>query len=138
MAKAQAFELREGGEEMSGEPVVRRRPPLELRPDRASEVIDRVVAAPEDPVVRGEAVVVELVARVADALTPPPSHGRELRGTEWFCHEDVVIDRDHLPAQAAQKWPERVRTKCHSLRRGRPVWGADPDSRPSRRDRGDG
>ena len=41
-----------------------------------AEVVDRVVAAPQDPVVRGQPVVVELVGHVVEALSPAPADGR--------------------------------------------------------------
>ena len=47
-----------------------------LAGDPPAEVVDRVVAAPEDPVVRGEPVVVELVAGVVDALPVAASRSR--------------------------------------------------------------
>ena len=43
------------------------------RTDRAAEAVDRVPAAVEDAVVGGQAVVVELVAAVADALPVLPA-----------------------------------------------------------------
>ena len=46
------------------------------RADRAAEAVDRVPAAVEDAVVGGQAVVVELVAAVADALAVLPSRSR--------------------------------------------------------------
>ena len=49
---------------------------VERGADRAAVAVDGVPAALEDPVVGGQAVVVELVAAVADALAPPPADRR--------------------------------------------------------------
>ena len=76
MGEAEPLELREGLEEVLGEHVVGLGPLLEGRVDPAAVVVDRVVPAPQDPVVAGEPVVVELVAAVADALRGPASRSR--------------------------------------------------------------
>ena len=56
--------------------------------------IHRVVAAEEDPVVLGEPVVVELVARVADALPVLPPDRRAHVGGERSGHHHVIEHRD--------------------------------------------
>src|SRR6185437_1232692 len=64
-----------------GEPLQlpeRRRPVLVPLPDAAAVVVHGVVAAEQDAVVAGEPVVVELVGRVAEALTAGPADRREL------------------------------------------------------------
>ena len=69
MGEAQALELRERRRRSAAASErERRRPLVVLGRDLAAEVVDRVVAAPQDPVVGGEPVVVELVAAVAEAL----------------------------------------------------------------------
>ena len=56
--------MREGPEELRLELVERRGPVVSAGADTAAEVVDRVVAAPQDPVVGGQPEVVELVVRV--------------------------------------------------------------------------
>ena len=68
VAEPDIGELREGDEEMRGDLAERLRAVLMAGVDAASPVIHRVVAAPQDPVVGRESVVVELVSAVADAL----------------------------------------------------------------------
>jgi hypothetical protein len=58
VAEAHVRQLRERGEEVLGEQRERRRPSFQLGSDRAAEVVDRVVAAPHDPVVGGQPIVV--------------------------------------------------------------------------------
>ena len=73
MGEAQAFELRKGLEEALGEADEALATLLILRPDAAAEGLDRVVAAPQDPVVDAEPVVVELVSAVAHSLAALPA-----------------------------------------------------------------
>ena len=71
-------------------------------------MVDGVVTAPQDPVVRGQPVVVELVAQVADALPVPPPDRGELRRAERLGHQHVVIDRHDVGPQPAHQRGERV------------------------------
>ena len=80
MAEAQSLQLREGLEELPGEQLEGRRPVVELAFEPAAEVVDGVVAAPQDPVVGRQPVVVELVAAVVDALAVAPADRRQLLG----------------------------------------------------------
>ena len=80
--KRDALELRERREEVLGQHRERRGPLVELVAQAVAPVVDRVVAAPEDAVVLGQAVVVELVAGVADALAPFAS--RWPRAARWL------------------------------------------------------
>jgi hypothetical protein len=73
VAEAHAAQLRERREEVPGEPAEDRLVGVVARTDRPAEAVDRVVAAPQDPVVAREAVVVELVGAVADALPALPA-----------------------------------------------------------------
>ena len=59
--KRDALELREGGEEVLAQRGPRLGPALQLRATLPPPVVDGVVAAPQDPVVLGQPVVVELV-----------------------------------------------------------------------------
>ena len=56
--------------------------------DLTTEVVDRVVTAPQDPVVGGEAEVVELVRAVADAL--PVATSRWLASCAAFESGSVI------------------------------------------------
>jgi len=67
---------------------------VQLWRDPVAVVVDRVVAAPQDPVVRAEPVVVELVRAVADALTVAPADLGELGVGQGLGHEYVVVDGD--------------------------------------------
>src|SRR5262249_55935841 len=75
--------------------------------DLAAVVVDRVVAAPQDPVIRGEPVVVELVAGIADALPVPPADAGQLGRRERSGHEHVVIHRHEEIPEPAQQWRDR-------------------------------
>src|SRR5690606_28801241 len=66
-------ELREGREEVRGEPFEGGVALLVRGADEAAVVVDGVVAAEQDAVVAGEPVVVELVTRVAHALPVVPA-----------------------------------------------------------------
>ena len=79
VGEAQALELREGREEVARELLPRLGPVLVRGSHAAAVVVDRVVAAEQDPVVAAEPVVVELVRQVADALPVAPADRRELR-----------------------------------------------------------
>ena len=63
---------------MSGERRVGLGVELVLATHLAAEVVDRVVATPEDAVVTRETVVVELISGVGDALAPRPPNALEL------------------------------------------------------------
>src|SRR5690606_18661250 len=75
VGEAQALQLREAGAEVPGEPRVGLRPVVVLGADPAAVGVDGVVAAPQDPVVGGQAEVVELVGAVAEALPVLPADG---------------------------------------------------------------
>src|SRR5580692_1462463 len=106
--EAEPLELREGGEEVAGKLVEGPRALFELETDAIPEVVDGVVAAPENSRVRGEPVVVELVAAVADALPVCPADGRPLRAREWFGDEHIVVHRKGERPEPAQERPVRI------------------------------
>ena len=80
MSESQALELGKGREEVLRELGERRLVVVELGADRTAVSIDGVVAAPQDPAIGGQPVVVELVAHVADALARRPSRSRRAAG----------------------------------------------------------
>ena len=78
--ESEALELGEGLEEVLGESdaVAVSCALVDGRVDPGPVVVDRVVATPHDPVVGGDAVVVELVGGVRHALTMTPADRVEL------------------------------------------------------------
>ena len=77
--------------------VERRRPRVVGGPDAVARVVDRVVAAPQDPVVGRQPEVVELVARVRHALAPRPADRRPLVRRQRLGHRG----RSRRPARTA-------------------------------------
>src|SRR3990172_1115670 len=90
MREAHVLELWERLEEVSGEKPVRGLALLQCGVDAIAEVVDGVVPAPQDAIVRRTAVVMELVARVADALVLPPAKAFQPLGPEGLGDEDGV------------------------------------------------
>ena len=76
---------------------------VEVGADRTAVAVDGVVAAPEDAVVGAQAVVVELVAAVADALALPPADRVELARRQRLGHQRVVVDRSDVAADRRQQ-----------------------------------
>ena len=83
--------------------------------DGSSVVVDRVVAAPQDPPVRGDPVVVELVAGVGEADRRVPADAGQLLGGQRFGRQDVVVDGDGPVPQPAQRG---LGTRWSRVRRG--------------------
>ena len=69
---------------------------------------DRVVAAEEDPVVRREPVVVELVGGVVHPLPVPPADRGLLLRRQRLRHDRVVVDRHRVQAVPPQQGGERI------------------------------
>ena len=69
----------------------------------AAEVVDGVVAAPEDAPVVGEPVVVEQVAGVGEPVPLGPADGRALLGRERLGDQGVVPHRHDVGRQPAQQ-----------------------------------
>ena len=111
-----ALELRERRGEVPGQGLEGLGPVVVTGVDRAAVVVDRVVPAPQDPAVRGEPVVVELVAGVGDPDARVPPQCRELLLGERLGRQHVVIDRHHPPGVAAQRPGEDVGREHHVLR----------------------
>jgi hypothetical protein len=104
--EADALERGEGLADVPREEVERLRAAVEPVVDTVAEVVDRVVAAEQQPPVGGQAVVVEAVAAVGDPLPVLPAQRAAPVGAQRLGHEDVVVDRRDEP-------PDRLR--------GRPV-----------------
>ena len=107
----------EGLEEVLGQPQERLRVALQPVVGAAAEVVDGVVAAPEDPPVVGDPVVVEEVAGVGDAVPVGPADGRALGLGERLGHQRVVPDRHDVRRQPAQQRREGVGAERHPARR---------------------
>ena len=101
-------ELREGDEEVRGEPAEGLRAVLMAGIHPAAEVIDGVVSTPQDPVVRGQPVIVELVGAVPDSLACSPADAVQLGVGEWFGAQDVVVNRNGIEPVSAQQTTEHV------------------------------
>ena len=103
MGEPHTGELRERLEEVLGQQLEGLLPLVEARADAAPEVVDRVVAAEQNPVVGSQSVVVELVGAVADPLSVLPSDARQSVVVERLGRERVVVDRHdvrpHSPDQ---------------------------------------
>jgi hypothetical protein len=80
VGEADAGELGERGQEVAGQREAGAVVLLEVGADPVAPVVERVPPAPQDPAVGGGPVVVELVARVREALAPPPADGVPLGG----------------------------------------------------------
>ena len=131
-AEPDVLELREGDEEVRGQP------PEHLEAIRTSgrrggSDPNRVTAAPHDPVVRREPVVVELVGGVADALARAPADPVELLVRQRLGGQHVVVDRDGVQPVAAQQAREHARGQHHPGRADHPGFGT---TRPRRDRRG--
>ena len=99
--EAHVGQLPEGLGDVLGQDPVRGAPVGQRGVDPTAEVVDGVVPAPQDAVVGGEPVGVELVARVRDARPVAPAHGGQLLGGQRLRRQDVVVHRDRLEAQRA-------------------------------------
>jgi hypothetical protein len=70
----------------------------------AAEVVDRVVAAEQDPVVGAQTVVVELVRAVGEALAVLPADRVVLLRRQRLGHQRVVVDgHGHQPVALEQR-----------------------------------
>ena len=76
--------------------------------NRTAVAVDGLVAAPEDPIVVGQSVIVEPVAGVADPLPVPPADLIELLTRERLADQHVVVDRDDVAAELPAQRRKRV------------------------------
>jgi hypothetical protein len=97
------LQLWERREEVTGQSTVRGVAVLVLRPDAAAEVVDSVVPAPQNAIVFGHAVVMELVRHVTDALPVAPADVGQLRFRQRFGHQRIVVDRHGVVAVPLQQ-----------------------------------
>ncbi len=124
------------GEEVLGQRRVALRVVLVPGIHPVAEVVDGVVAAPQDPVVRRLPVVVELVARVADPLPVLPADRVLLLLGERLGHQDVVPDRDDEGTHALHQGREDVGGQGDPTGPDRSVGRGEVDSRRVRGDAG--
>ncbi len=92
----------------------RLRPALQVGRHLRTPVVDGVVAAPQDPVVGREPVVVELVGDVGQALAVGPADAGQLGRGERLGDQAVVVHGDHVLAQPLEQRPVGVRAE-HDL-----------------------
>ena len=103
VAETDVIELREGEEEVSRELAEGLRPVFVPGVDSATVVVDRVVPTPQNPVVGGQAVVVELVGGIADTLPGTPADTVELVVRQRLSGHRVVVNRDRVKSIAAEQ-----------------------------------
>ncbi len=104
MREAHVGELRERAEEVRRKHAVGLRALVAVRADVAAEAVDGLVAAPQDPVVGRQPVVVEPVAGVSDPLAVVPPDAPELLVGQRLGDERVVVDgRDVAPHRAHER-----------------------------------
>ena len=98
---------------------------LEFGVHLAAPVVHRVVAAPQDAVVFGEPVVVELVGDIAEPLAVGPAQFVELCPRQRFGDHAVVVDRGDVLAHSLQQRLERVGGQRHLAGADAAEWGFD-------------
>ena len=108
MTEPQTLELGEGLEKSLGEAFKALRALLMTGLDASAEMINGIVAAPENSIVGGQPVVVKLVGLIAEPLTILPAKGGELIAAEGFGHEHVVPDRNRCSLHTSDRSLERV------------------------------
>ncbi len=119
-------ELRKGVKEVTGEGGVGLGVELVVALDLAAKVVNRVVAAPEDGPVLGQAVVVELIARVRDAFAPRPANALELLVGERLGDDLVVEHRHDVLARPSHERGKDVGGERHLGRGHRAVGDVHP------------
>ena len=79
----------------------------------AAKVVHRIVAAKQDAVVAGNAVVVKLVGHVGNALTMLPADGGQLFWRQRLGHQHVVVYRDGVPAITLEQRGKGIGSQHH-------------------------
>ena len=74
MGKLHTFKLRKCLEKMTAQFSPTFGATFQLGGDLATEIINRVVATPQNTVVGGEAVIVKLIRNIGESLTTQPSN----------------------------------------------------------------
>lgn len=108
VGEAQAIELREGCVELRGEKPVALVAVLQARVCVVSTMVDGVVSTPQDLVVRGAALVMELVADIRQALVLTPTDRIEMGWRERLGGQHVIVDRQHRIAKPLEQRGEAV------------------------------
>ena len=96
MGELNAFERGKGLEKVLRESTESPMVDFEGWIDSAIAVINRVITTPKNSAVGRGPVVVELVARVADSLSPIPPNGVPLRCTQRLGSKHIVVNRHHV------------------------------------------
>jgi hypothetical protein len=92
------------------------------------EVVHGVVAAPDDSIVLGETVVVELVVGVGQPLAASPTDGIELCFREGLGGHAIVVHGHDVVLHLAQQRRIGVGRQRHSGRPHRPERGLNDDT----------
>jgi hypothetical protein len=103
MAEAHVAQRRECLVELLGEALEARRSLRQRFIAASTEVVDGVVAGPEYAVVGGLAQVMELVARIGDAVAAGPADSLQLLIAQRLADQAVVIYRDHAGGQVPEQ-----------------------------------
>ena len=98
MAKRQPLELGKGLEEVLGQLRMGLVALVVGVADPVVEVVGGVVAAPQNPIIGRQPVVVEHVRHIPQTLTLNPAHGGHLLSRERLGHQHMVVDRDGVAA----------------------------------------
>ena len=113
MGELDARELGKRRKKVAGQSGVGLGVELEVASALAAKLIDRVEAAPQNGVVLGESVVVELITGVGDPFSAPPTDTGHLLVTERLGDERVVVDRHHVAARLANEGRKDVGREGH-------------------------
>ncbi len=125
---AHVGQLREGLHQMLGQDGEGLRVLGSPRVGVATQEVEGVVAAEQQPVVSRQPVVVELVGGVADPLPSVPAEAGAYVGHERLGHQRVVPDRHHVrPDRAPYRPPGRGGDQSPG-RADPAVRGGDPDA----------
>ena len=138
MGEPNALQLGEGRQEVSGQGTGGRLALFVVRAHPVAEVVQRVPPTPQDSVVGGEAVVVELVAHVGQSLPAHPAQGRQLRRRQGLSSQYVVVDRCHPLSDGPNRRSVGVSGHYHPVRCDRAVVGPDPNAAQGGLQRPDG
>jgi hypothetical protein len=113
--EANALQLREGLEEVARQQREGGGPLFQLSCDGVAVVVYGVIAAPQDPVVVGQPVVVKLVGGVEQALPATPAERRHSLRRQRLGHQHVVVHGCDVAADVADQRREAVGGEHHAL-----------------------
>jgi hypothetical protein len=103
MADRDVAQCGEGLVELFGQPIEALGPLRQFFITGAANIINCIVAAPENPVVGRLAQIVKLVPSVGNAITTVPADRLQLRFAPRLTDQYVVVDGDHAGGQVPQQ-----------------------------------